>query len=220
MFYIFHHIPKTAGVSLIAVLSKWLNVVLDYHVATDAVSLSEYASKRVDLSILRKTDVLCGHYNIAGHYLDVRYPDVESYQPRKIIYFRDPLATAFSGVRFGIKRGWWSESDAPKMFMQRIGYFSDMLQVSNDTYQQVLDKYWFVGITESMESSIAVMRRMVEAHGDVWEHLPSENLNSTSEIKVSIPSFLVDEFLEKNALDQLIYEYAVTKFCDLSSQYL
>ena len=204
MFYVFHHIPKTAGQSCADIFGKFFNVIPDYHQGTDAESLERYSLNKVELSKLDDSDLLWGHYNIPGHYLYQRYPLLDHFDARKIIFFRDPLATAISGIKYGVKMGWYETENAAKILMDRAGYFFKMLQCDVNNYRDVIDSYFFVGLVESIQESIDALARML---GE--DSCSIGRKNSTDDMDdVLLEPEVIDDFRSRNWLDFEIYEYA------------
>jgi hypothetical protein len=210
MFYLFHHIPKTAGTSCSAAFGQLFNVIRDLHENTNADSLKYYSLNKVNLAELGSTDLLWGHYNIPGHYLYQRYPSLDLYEPRKIIFFREPLETAISGVRFGLSNGWFKKGQVDKMLINRVGYFSKMLQCTNDNYHDIIDTYYFVGLTETIQDSFDAFSKMTGKISPTVERLNSTVLFSN----VSFSQDAIDVFNKNNQLDLLIYQYAKTRASD------
>jgi hypothetical protein len=207
MFYLFHHIPKTAGTSCLDAFGKMLNVVKDYQVSIDPQELKRYKRNKVILARLGPDDILCGHWNIAGHYLDQRYPRLSVLEHRKIIFFRDPLSTAQSGVRFGIKRQWFDGTRNDHALVRRAGYFQRVLQCDESNYREVLDRYWFVGITERLQEGFDLLAAEMRKPRPV---VPTENTTQLIDIRFSDAA--IAEFTEKSRVDYLIYERAQELF--------
>lgn len=205
MFYLFHHIPKTAGSSCVQAFRKLLKVIPDYHKSTTPADLTNYSECKKDLAALCSSDMLWGHYNIPGHYLYQRYPSLDNYKPRKIIFFRDPTETALSGIRYGIKRGVFNVSDTKTLLRSRVGYFNKMLQCDRTNYKDVIDSYYFVGISDDLQMSFNSFINKACLDGQVI----IERLNSSDGINVgTLTCDDILEFKERNILDCEIFAYA------------
>jgi hypothetical protein len=207
MFYLFHHIPKTAGTSCLDAFGKIFNVIRDYQATTTPEGLKDYKRNKIILARLREEDILCGHWNIAGHYLHQRYPRLQILPHRRIIFFRDPLSTAQSGVRFGIKRQRFDGTRNDQALVKRAGYFQRMLQCDESNYREILDGYWFVGITEELQAGFDCLTAELQK-----ESLVVAKENTTKLIDVHFSEAAVSEFIEKSKVDYLIYEYAKQLF--------
>jgi hypothetical protein len=203
MFYLFHHVPKTAGTSCLDAFGKIFNVVKDYQTSITPEALKHYRRNKILLARLGEGDILCGHWNIAGHYLDQRYPRLKSLDVKRITFLRDPLSTAKSGVRFGIKRQWFDGTRNDQALVKRAGYFQRILQCNESNYREVLDQYWFVGITENLQEGFDVLTHALQKPSIL---VPTEN--TTDLIDIHFSDAAVTEFIEKSKVDYLIYEYA------------
>ena len=137
MFYVFHHVPKTAGQSCILAFQKLFKIIRDYHKNVDTESLNAYLMNKVELNKLGSNDLLAGHYNISGHYLYQRYPLLDRFDAKKIIFFRDPLATAISGIKYGIKKGRFKREDTERLLIQRVGFFNKACRFRKTIYSTV-----------------------------------------------------------------------------------
>lgn len=105
MFYLFHHIPKTAGSSCVQAYRKLFKVIPDYHKSSTPADLKSYSESKIDLAALCSSDVLWGHYNISGHYLYQRYPSLDDYKPRKVIFFAIRRKQPCLGLDMGLSEG-------------------------------------------------------------------------------------------------------------------
>lgn len=84
--FIFHHMPKCGGTSLINLLDKWFVVIGDYR-----KDWKSSHKKKVNTSKLRSIHCLAGHWELPEVYVNVRYPEVFENDRFKIFTFlRDP----------------------------------------------------------------------------------------------------------------------------------
>jgi hypothetical protein len=204
MFYVFHHVPKTAGQSCILAFQKLFNVIRDYQKNVDTESLNAYLMNKVDLGKLGNNDLLAGHYNISGHYLYQRYPLLDRFDAKKIIFIRDPFATAISGIKYGIKKGRFKRENAEKIIFDRVGYFHKMLQCDASNYREVIDSYFFVGLVDRIQESFDAFCALVGK-----DCISIEKKNSTDDVgELVLSSEVVDKFHSINKLDYDIFEYA------------
>lgn len=207
MFYLFHHIPKTGGISCQAAFGQLFDIVSDYHPSTSKEVLKRYEARRIKLGRLGENDILCGHWNIPGHYLYQRYPDLDDFGPRKITFIRDPLSTAQSGVRFGVKQGWCRSDNVNGALVARAGYFHKMLNCDETNFKSILDTYWFVGVTEKLQGGFDLLTSLLTK-----ECIQIVRENTTDEIKISFSDDAVAKFVEHSRVDYMIYEYAKTLY--------
>ncbi|MBT9595249.1 MAG: hypothetical protein IV094_04550 [Vitreoscilla sp.] len=207
MFYLFHHIPKTAGTSVLAGLSGLFRVVRDYHRSTSEEDLGLFDVQRIDIAALGERDILCGHWNLRGRHLYHRYPELDSHKPRKITFIRDPLSTAQSGVRYGIQQGWCKPGTQNEALISRAGYISAILDCNELTYKSVLDGYWFVGDSGRLNEGFELLTSLVQKQAI---HVP--RVNTTDEIGITFSNEAIELFIERSRVDYMIYEYAKTLY--------
>jgi len=81
--YIFHHIPKCGGTSILHLLGNWFYVIRDYR-----EGWSMKYPTAVDLSTLNSKFCICGHWEFGGYHLYQRYPEVLDSEKFKILLFK------------------------------------------------------------------------------------------------------------------------------------
>ena len=128
-----------------------VHVVPDYRQDWDDAEAS-----RIDLATLGPDDLLCGHFEIDGIYLHQRYPEVFSDPGYRVITFvRDPVEIAQSLYWFERKIG--HEAVLAMSLEERVNYepnyLSDRFPCTLENFQTILDRYWFVGLTERLQVS-------------------------------------------------------------------
>lgn len=205
--YVFHHIPKCGGNSVKKILSKWFNLILDYKDSYD--NYDAYANNKINLTGLSQTDLLCGHFSDKGMHIIQRYPILNNEEYRIITFLRDPIEVAQSlywyNKSIGVKT-----AETPELAVS--GYdnlLSEIIPCTWDNYKEVIDRYWFVGICEDMQTSMDVLADML---GHESEDVPL--LNTAARDTVLTPD-IIREFKHKNRLDYRIYYYALERFQNL-----
>lgn len=204
--YVFHLQPKTGGNSVSQVLRRWFFVVGDQ----DRRGYEQwFVENKKDISVLRNYQCLVGHFSLEGQRLPERYPEVFSSDRFRVITFlRDPLQTRISQYYYN-KRTIGQEGSLEEFLMKSENIVARRFPCTEQDYKEVLDRYFFIGITEFLQESIdrlaaliskprvRVGRRNVSLRDDQVSHLS--------------PS-LVEAYRSKNELDFLVYQYALEKF--------
>ena len=215
MFYLFHHMPKCGGTSFKHFLQLIFNLHDDYHTGnanSHPQDFSNYINHPCKLENLTKDDCLAGHYNIDKIRLWERYPNLEEVPHKKFCILRDPLDTAKSGVKFGIKRGWYNASmpfdEKERLLLQRSNYFSKTLGIKDkDHAEEVLEKYWLVAPLSNIDQVANLIS--FETGNDL---LPVPKLNATDDSEGFFPEDLNDKFNTEAELDIHVYNLCVIKF--------
>jgi hypothetical protein len=100
--YVFHHINKCGGTSLMYSLREWFFLVKDYKNS----HLSQKISKPININNFRHFLCLSGHFHFPGIHLHERYPQVwQDSRFRVFTVLRDPLQVRISEYYFKIRTG-------------------------------------------------------------------------------------------------------------------
>jgi hypothetical protein len=232
--FVFHHIPKTAGTSFMAVVHNWFHVFSDYEGLYK--SRHEFRMHPVDLDLLSASSVLAGHWNTAISTIDLRYPALKG-NPRFqfFSFLRDPLEMNISMFNYR-----WKMDPADCRKHKRYDNLSNYLASTNNVvsklmgcdpvnFKKVLERYYFIGITERMEDSIVLYKKktldmlrifpdssMAKRQICIIENKPDiqqQRLNvvSRQQDKDIIPEDELKDFKRRNALDYILYESAIKK---------
>lgn len=157
---------------------------------------------------------MSGHFDVDGHYLQQRYPEVLLDERYKLFTFiRDPLEVKLSLISYEKKvRGVDHENIEVALF-DRPNYIANRFPANLDNYKEVIDRYFFVGILEYGQQSIEVLRHILNKP---YITLPQKNISrgSTSRYHESkiISSKLIEDFKAINLVDYKIYAYCCEKF--------
>lgn len=202
--FIFHHMPKCGGTSLIQILDKWFIVVRDYR-----KDWSSSHSSKVDINKLRSIHCLSGHWELPGVYLKERYPEVFSDDRYKVFTFlRDPLEHSLSLYRYEKENNQTNIIDIEEHFKIRPNYMSTILGADKYNYKEIIDKYIFVGIVEEMKKSIEILSELTGKKHYKLPWINKTKLDSKINSE-NLSKSIIDSFKEINSVDYLIYNYSL-----------
>lgn len=204
--YVFHHLPKCGGTSLVTALGEQFRLHHDYRPGP-----SEPFPEKKDLRRFRSCDCLCGHFEIDGYHLHQRYPEtLTDPRYRLITFVRDPLQVQLSLYRYETKRGWQEFPDLESRLKESRNFLSKRFPVTEANYRETIDRYFFVGVLEDPASVPA----LAQATGRPFQALPWTNRTRTPQTDGDDEPFSPERlarFQKENALDYLIYNYCVEK---------
>ncbi|HUO84126.1 MAG TPA: hypothetical protein VM534_03340 [Thermoanaerobaculia bacterium] len=204
--WVFHHIPKCAGTSVRKVLANWFVMVGDYR---KGFSL-EYPPA-VDLSSLRSVHCLAGHFELEGYHLHQRYPAVlQSSRFRVFTFLRDPLDARISDYYYLRKKN-QPLGNVPlrEHILRSKNWFASILSCDETNYEEVLGRYFFIGIVEDLQRSVDLLAKLT---GRDFVRVPNVNSSERDLQQNELSEADRRLFRERNQLDYAIYDYAVRRF--------
>ncbi|WP_158966972.1 hypothetical protein [Paraglaciecola sp. L3A3] len=178
----------------------------------------EYISSPVNLEKLNKNSCLVGHYNSEEIRLWQRYPELDRYNHKKFSILREPLETAISGVKFGVKRGWYDENMSKetkeRLLLGRANYLSSTLGIeSKSDAENVMDKYWFIAPLDKIDLAAKLIALEIGK-----EPKTVGTLNATKSEDDFIDKELQEKFMEKAALDIYVYNLCISRFESITEE--
>lgn len=211
--FVFHHLPKTGGVSVRRALANWFYRFPDYRYRTDP---DDFHSGRVTpdpvgLAGLRAWDCLVGHFDEPGIYLHERYPDVLRSRDWFLFTFvRHPLQLQLSLYSWEKKKGKdFGIHELQEELLQRPNYLAHRLPCDEDDWESVMRRYHFVGTTGDLQGSMDRLADLLEVPRVAMLHL------NRSRKRGDLPPFedgFLDEFERRNRIDYAIYGYALEEW--------
>lgn len=207
--YIFHHLMKSGGTSLRKILGKWFNVINDYH---ETVEISQkYLRNRIDINKISSDYCIAGHYHTDGIFVLQRYPEIiyRKHEIRCFTFLREPLDFFISFYYYSKNVG--RMESTLQEFIDRnrnlLAYYLGCDEI--DDFRDVLDKYFFIGVTENLQNSMNKLAKMVNKSE---LRVPVFNKSEKDEqISLLTQEFKV-KFKKDNELDYEIYQYTKDKF--------
>jgi hypothetical protein len=220
------HIPKCAGTSFLRVLQTWYGRRLLRHYYNEKANRRPKVH-RLTRGILRKTPrrSICIH----GHFTHARAMGVRDYYPdchQLITIIRDPFDLHVSNFfyvkqqaeknrggayRSGkvheiVENSWSLEEYLEKKPRSHLLQFLPP-ELTVDNYRDILDReFLFIGIAESLQESVDALAHVL---GFPSVEVPVQN---RSEWAGDIPADARARFQERNELEMLVYDYALSSF--------
>lgn len=204
--YVFHHFIKCGGTTVTGVLRSWFNVVNDHFRTFE--ELPEYIANRKDLNSLKPGDCMVGHYAVEGTYLFQRYPELLERKDkfRVFTFLREPLDFCLSFYFYSKKEGRMKQS--LKEFLESNRNLLAYYMPCHDDFVEVMDRYFFTGVTERMEESL---RKLSNLLGKPLPVINVLNVSERDEQNELINDGYKQWFREYNDIDYKMYEYACKK---------
>ena len=203
MHYVFNHIPKCGGSSVIHVLKNWGEIVYDY-------------SNEIDKSIvLTKNQILCGHY------LPIRYPVLLINNQISIFSFiREPLSLRISLYYYHRNRNRFLDLTLDEYIqfvtIQYPNLISSCLGCNEDNYVSIINKYLFIGLYEELQESFNILCFLANK-----SKITLPRINVSDRDNQNIHTITKSLFKKENLLDYEVYLYCKkiyqTKWCKILS---
>lgn len=206
--YIFHHIPKCGGTSAVDALSQWFIYIKDYPPPWGDVenpqAYQRFCQSPKNLANLRHFHILCGHYHLPGSFLFERYPEcLQDKRYRLITFLRHPLEIQLSLHYYELRKKRIDDCESlEKRLLLRKNYLASVIPCDESNYQEVLNRYYFIGLVEEFQQSFNRLADLLNK-----PRVDLDILNQSSRKKYNLSPDLLAEFEEANRLDYQIYNY-------------
>lgn len=211
--YIFHHIPKCGGNSLLALLALRFFPIDDYAQKapgeSNHESVDSFRARRLDLDRLdwesTHPPILAGHFELPGCALFERYPETDAPPYRKITFLREPLDRAISYFHYARQTGRFPLRYASlETFLASLDNpVAHLLAAHPRDALAALEKYWFIGTLETARMDMA---RLAPRLNLTTKTLPHANRTSRSVFRLA--DSVVEEFKARNWVDYQLWHAA------------
>lgn len=219
--FVFNHIPKCAGVSLLNLFKNWFHIIRDYSPSElkirDEFQLEKF-NKDFEKNIpnLQRTkpwQMIAGHYHLPRFSLMRRIPEIYlNENVRAITFLRDPLSQRISMYYYAKKQGhpFINGFTLHDYLMEDKNFISNTLYCNEKNYKEIIDSYFFVGVLEKFDVSIEKLLRKIGIKSKY--KLPKLNVNRKSEGMRGLGEVEIEKFRKNNQLDYMIYNYVLLKY--------
>lgn len=207
--YIFHHLIKCGGSSLLKVLYNWFNIEVDrLETYGDKESFVKY---KINSPILFSDTCITSHFQFEGVFLHQRYPELIAKKDEFRVFFfiRDPLKFRISHYYYSKNEPGFKGFSLKQIISYDKNWISGLLPCDENNYKEVLDRYFFIGIVEKMQTSFDILADLTNKKRMT---LPFENVSEKDDQLNEITPEIIEEFKKRNSLDYMVYDYCLEKF--------
>ncbi len=205
-FFVFLHIPKTAGTSFRYAAEKVFGhqaVIIDYGIdnpVTSPLFLNSFYQNRKDLLVsqIRQNNIKF----IMGHFHVVKYLDIFDKYVKWCTFLREPIARVISEYNYLIRNNFYDKS--------LVEFCNDPNQCNRQS-QLIsglkLEDFYFVGITEYYQKSIQKFNQLSRLNFDyLEENLGRINIDDSYNIEPEI----IQMIRNNNLKDISLYKKALS----------
>ena len=211
--FVFHHLPKTGGVSVRRALADWFYRIPDYRYRVDP---TDFESERVtpdpvDVAGMRAWDCLVGHLDEPGIYLHERYPEVLRNRDFFLFTFvRHPLQLQLSLYSWEKKKGKdFGLHELQEELLKRPNYLAERMPCDESDWESVVRRYQFIGTTGDLQRSFD---RLALCLNLVQVQMPHLNQSRSGRELPQFEDGFLDAFEKANSVDYAIYRYALEEW--------
>ena len=218
--WLFHHIPKTAGSSLVAELSvnrpSYVNICIDYSLDT-SFSYEEKMQNAVESFLKKKTQAkirsASGHLSVS-HFNTIMN---KCKRGKAFTYMRHPVKRIISEYNYSCSTAHPSYQVFKKKYPTFEDYIEDSSSVNkhafymfgskdlppDDAIQQMAQKYHFIGLQDYYSESFIILSNMLWKGSipKAKERVAKNNSNKNTALSQEV----MDKIIRNNALDMALF---------------
>jgi hypothetical protein len=177
--FVFHHVPKCAGTSMVSLFYQVFSIYKDY--TSEYTDFSSYLRYPVETKYLNLSSILIGHWNGNSHYFKQRYPVLwKNPKTFNFCILRDPFEVRKSLFRYE-RQILESRNEKSPTFEEHLKLRSNLLSewmgfVGKDPVY-FLSGYSFIGFVETIGDQMTFLRKQMI---DFCEQFPQEPMRERS----------------------------------------
>jgi hypothetical protein len=204
--YIYQHVPKCGGQAFRLACQNYFHLLLEKPPKkTDPRAWQEFLNGKVDFSTIPDRTMICGHLIHDGIRPRERYAEeIARGNVRIITVLREPIERAISAYFFRQRQGKQTEPQVGRHLQKVKNPMAHQLGLKDQDPRAFLESYFFVGVTEYMQTSIDLLSRLV---GEPTVEVPVNNV--TKREPYELGPEIVEFFRRNNATDYALHESAV-----------
>lgn len=212
--FIFHHLMKCGGTSVVITLYNWFNVIFEHTEAPNGLykDMNDYHRYKLNLDYIVSDTCIVGHFQHDGYFLSQRYSEAFRRPDEfKIFTFvREPLALVISLYYYSRES---IVCSLENYINGHKNFLANLFPCNENNYKEVLDKYFFIGVVEKMQESFD---KLADLSGKVRIKLPYVNKSKKDDQISNLSLEFIQNFKRHNKLDYLIYDYCLEKLSKIN----
>ncbi len=210
--FIFHHLIKCGGTSVVHALRNWFSIEFDY--LKDPADIDNFVKCRRNIDNISCDTCIVGHFEYEKIYIDVRYPEIltRGNEIKTFMFIRDPLKFVISFYFYSANQGRMQNVKLAEYINSNKNLLAYFLNCDETNFKDVLDRYFFIGIVESMQESL---NKLADTLRKRRISIPIMNESVKDDQINLINQNFIDNFRAENELDYMIYDYCLEKFYKL-----
>ncbi|MEO8210396.1 MAG: hypothetical protein ABI840_07525 [bacterium] len=206
--FIYHHLMKCGGTSVTRALQNWFQIEFDSLEMSPGINT--FIKKRYNLNAMNSDTCITGHFQYDGINLFQRYPEIcTSKNLKAFTIVREPINLLTSLYYYVKSRGGYQGDSLEDALLHPDNFLAKLFPCTEENYKEILDRYFFIGITERMQESFNKLAVILNKRKI---RIPFINISEKDSQISLLKENVVKEFKEKNKLDYMIYEYCLEKF--------
>lgn len=207
--FVFHHLMKCGGTSVVYALYNWFSIIFEHYEAPNGLykDINDYHRYKLNIDSLVSDTCIVAHFQNDGYFLTQRYPEIIDRQDefKAFTFVREPLELIISLY-------YYSRDSITCSLEHYINghknFLANLIPCDEHNYREVMDRYFFIGIVERMQESFD---KLADMSGKPRLKLPYANKSKKDDQIENLSPEFIRNFKKNNRLDYLIYNYCMEK---------